>query len=183
MGRKTFESIGRPLPGRANVVLGRAMAGAENQTSAEGDPLLFRAGSIEQALLAADLFAISRESAEIFVIGGARLFNEPAISDWLNRVYLTEVYAPVSGDAYFDMRFPKTEWRIESEQDFMASDADEYGSRFTIYDRRERRRRVDDLSAKLAEEAAKNAWLAEQIERNLPAIRRYEAMRQAHIEP
>jgi dihydrofolate reductase len=96
MGRRTFESIGRPLPGRTNVVLTRdpawSHAGCE------------RAGSLDEAL------SRCRGAAEVFVIGGARLYAEALPR--ADRLLVTEVDLDVP-DA--DAHFPDVEpdgWRI-----------------------------------------------------------------------
>ena len=91
MGRKTFESIGRPLPGRANIVLSR-------------DPAFACAGvdvarDFESAFLLAEAAAKDSGANEIMVIGGAHIYTValPAAA----RIYLTEVNIEASGDARF----------------------------------------------------------------------------------
>ena len=85
MGRKTFESLGRPLPGRRNIVITRNAdyhpAGCET------------APSIPAAI---DLCA---EAEEIFFIGGAELYKQ--VLPMVDRMYLTEVQLEVRGDAWF----------------------------------------------------------------------------------
>ena len=85
MGRKTWASLGRPLPGRANVVVSRNSA-----FHAEGAQV---AGSLDAAI------ARCGDVATIFVIGGAQLYAE-AISR-AQRLVITEVHAQVDGDARF----------------------------------------------------------------------------------
>lgn len=98
MGRKTFESIGRPLPGRPNVVLTRDTA-----WSADGVSVTH---SFDQALAVAA--AQAGEDGEVMVIGGADLFAMalPRAS----RLYLTEVRLQPDGDVYFPP-FDHEEWR------------------------------------------------------------------------
>lgn len=85
MGRKTFESIGRPLPQRQNIVVSR-----DPSYLAEGCEVV---NSLEQALKAAD------SEKETFIIGGADLYRQSL--ELVNRIYLTEVQASVEGDSFF----------------------------------------------------------------------------------
>lgn len=91
MGRKTFESIGRPLPGRRNIVVTRnadfAAAGCET------------AASLEAALA-----ACADAEGEVFVIGGAQIYA--AALPLAQRLYLTEIRRPFAGDA----RLPDIDW-------------------------------------------------------------------------
>ena len=85
MGRKTWESLGRALPGRRNIVITR-------QTTYDA-PGAEVAASLEQAL------EMTRDTAEVFVIGGAQIY-EHALR-MADRVVATEVHAVVEGDAFF----------------------------------------------------------------------------------
>ena len=85
MGRKTYESIGRPLPGRTNIVVTR-----NPEFRAEGCTVVH---SLEEALRAAE------EAEEVFVIGGATLYREAL--PIANRIYLTLVEADIEGDTLF----------------------------------------------------------------------------------
>ena len=85
MGRKTWDSIGRPLPGRTSIVVSR-----QSQLSIEG---CIVAGSLEQAIAAAG------DVPEIALIGGAELFRV-ALPD-VAVIHLTRVHAQVPGDVYF----------------------------------------------------------------------------------
>ncbi len=85
MGRKTFESIGRPLPGRRNIVV------TSQPEPREG---LQMAGSLGEAL-----GLCPPEEGECFVIGGARLFAEAL--PIVDKIYLTLVHARIPGDVYF----------------------------------------------------------------------------------
>jgi dihydrofolate reductase len=119
MGRKTYESIGRPLPGRRNIVVTR-------------DPTFHAPGcdvvhSVEGALFQAG------EDPEIFVIGGEALFCSflPATQ----RIYLTQIHAEIPGDTYFP-EIDRAQWqevsRLERPQD--AQNA--YDLTFLTLDRR-----------------------------------------------
>ncbi len=98
MGRKTYESIGRPLPGRQNIILSRKGYEAEGCWTAQ---------SIDQAMKLA-------EGNEIIIIGGEsiyRLFMEQA-----KFLYLTLIHAHFEGDTHFPKVEPK-EWRVVARQD------------------------------------------------------------------
>jgi dihydrofolate reductase len=100
MGRKTFESIGRPLDGRHNIVVSR-----NPDYRAEGCTVV---QSPEAALAAAG------SAAESFVIGGADLYAQFLLR--ADRLYLTLVHAHLEGDAYFPP-FDQTQWQeIEREE-------------------------------------------------------------------
>jgi dihydrofolate reductase len=112
MGRKTWESLPFPLPGRANLVLSRDPSfrplGAETSTSFEA--LLARAGTL----------AGRSGAAEIMVIGGEALFD--LALPIAERIYLTEVDAEVAGDVFFP-QLDEAEW-VEVSQVRHEADAD-----------------------------------------------------------
>jgi dihydrofolate reductase len=105
MGRRTFESIGKPLPGRRNLVMTRAAAAAV--------PGVEYVGSVEQAR------TLAAGAAELCVIGGAEVFA--LALPLATRIYLTRVHAQVAGDVYFPLR-DFSGWR-ESESVSHAADA------------------------------------------------------------
>ena len=85
MGRTTFESIGRPLPGRANIVLTR------RQTPIEGVTCV---PTMEAA------YAAAEPAPRVFVIGGASVYKE--VIDTMDRLYITHIHATIpDADAYF----------------------------------------------------------------------------------
>jgi dihydrofolate reductase len=86
MGRKTFESIGRPLPGRLNIVVTR-----NPDYVAEGAVVV---NTVEEAVSRAKEYA-----SEVMVIGGAGIFNE--MMDQVDRLYVTLVKQAFEGDTYF----------------------------------------------------------------------------------
>ena len=91
MGRKTWESIGRPLPGRANIVISR-----DRSFQAEGARVF---AEISAALACAEEEARSAGVDEVFVIGGETIYRQTL--DCVQRVYLTEVDVELAGDAYY----------------------------------------------------------------------------------
>ncbi len=94
MGRKTFESIGRPLPGRTTIVVSR-QAGLQI-------PGCLVVDSIDAAIRAAD------GAREIMLVGGAQLYSEALPR--VNCIYLTRIHADVEGDTRFPLLDP-AEWR------------------------------------------------------------------------
>lgn len=101
MGRKTYDSIGRPLPGRTNIVVTRQVG-----WSADGVKV---AGTLEEAVA----LASEEEPEEIMVIGGAQIYE--LMLPAADRVYLTQVYTEVEGDAWFPP-LPAEQWREVSSQ-------------------------------------------------------------------
>ncbi len=87
MGRKTFESIGRPLPKRLNIIITR-----DQQYTAEGCTVVH---SLDEALEK----AADRDSQEVFVIGGAEIFRQAV--DYADKLYLTLVAGTHQGDTFF----------------------------------------------------------------------------------
>lgn len=118
MGRRTWESIGRPLPGRTNIVLSR-----QPGYRARGAAVV---GSIEAARAAAG------ECDELMIIGGARLYGEVLAE--ADRIYLTEIHAEFEGDAYFP-ELNQDEWLCVSREDFERDEKNPYDYSFTVLER------------------------------------------------
>jgi dihydrofolate reductase len=97
MGRRTWESIGRPLPGRRTVVVTR-------QSDYEVPDGVRTAPSFDDAL---DIAEVAGES-EVFVVGGAEIYQEAFPQ--ADRLFFTEVAADVEGDTYFPVNFDTFEW-------------------------------------------------------------------------
>lgn len=94
MGRKTFESIGHPLPNRTNIVVSsRSSLGLENGVALVND--------IDQAIRIASLTI----HGNIAVIGGAEIYRAFLEKDLIDRIYLTIIPEEVEGDAYFPTDF------------------------------------------------------------------------------
>ncbi len=104
MGRKTYESIGRPLPNRRNIVISRNI-----KNSYDGTEVVH---SIE------DAFSISKNDSEIFIIGGANIY-EQALS-FVDYLYITEIKKSYSGDTFFP-EINKAIWIESSREDHTAS--------------------------------------------------------------
>jgi dihydrofolate reductase len=117
MGRRTFESIGRPLPGRRNIVVTR-------------NPDYRAEGCETRNTLEAALVACQGGSDEIFVVGGAQIYAEAL--PLAQRLYLTEIRRTFEGDA----RFPdwdRTAWKETAREAHRTEDGLEY--EFAVYDR------------------------------------------------
>ena len=118
MGRKTHESIGRPLPGRENIVI------SGNSSYRSPGCMVFH--DLERAL------EYCREHDEVFIMGGSELFR--GTLDRTQRIYLTEVHAQVAGDVFFPS-FNRGEWRELSREDHVADEHNEYPFSFVILER------------------------------------------------
>jgi dihydrofolate reductase len=129
MGRKTYESIGRPLPGRTNIVITRQV-----NYQAEGTVVV---KSLQQALDKAEDISFVSGHDEVMVIGGAEIYQQALLQ--ADRLYITHVDADVEGDAFF----PEVNWH--DWQEFKREDhqADPEGREkrnpfdysFVVYDR------------------------------------------------
>jgi len=118
MGRKTHESIGRPLPGRKNIVVSR-----DPGYSSPGCSVVH---SIEQAL------AHTQAAAEVMIIGGAALYAETLPR--AQRIYLTEVHAEFDGDIHFPA-YDRTAWRERERVDHPADTVNLYPYSFVLLER------------------------------------------------
>lgn len=121
MGRKTFQSVGRPLPGRLNIVISRQGFKADGTVGAS---------SLEEAI------AIATNSdpdlTEIFIIGGGQIYqNALPLAD---RIYMTHVEAEIDGDTHFTAIDSKI-WATFHEEHIPAGQKDTYPTRYVIYDR------------------------------------------------
>ncbi|HET6243501.1 MAG: dihydrofolate reductase [Bacteroidetes bacterium] len=119
MGRKTFESFGKPLPNRTSVVITR-----KKDYNSQGCIVVH---SIEEAIKTA---AVEKE---IFIIGGEEIFSQSmSIAD---RIYLTRINEEFEGDAFFP-ELNSQEWKLKEKQDFEADEKNKYGYSFCIYERK-----------------------------------------------
>jgi dihydrofolate reductase len=124
MGRKTFESIGKPLDGRANVVVTR------NPTFRHDGVEV--AGSFKQALALARRSAQKTGAAEIAVIGGADVFA--AALAVANRIYLTRVHGSPEGDVYFP-ELKEGEWKETERRPLSRAPGDDFSCTLLVLDR------------------------------------------------
>ena len=117
MGRKTFDSIGRPLPGRRNIVVTANSAWRRDGVEV--------AGNIKAALSMI-------EGSSAFVIGGATLYE--AALPVADRVYLTAIDATVEGDTFFPELAPEN-WREVSRERCERDDKNAYAVEFVVFER------------------------------------------------
>jgi len=118
MGRRTFQSIGKPLPGRTNIVVTRGGAGFHDGVRV--------AASLDAAI------AIAGGAAEIMVIGGAEIYA--AAIGRADRLYITHVEATPEGDVHFPPIDPGI-WKASSQERFAAGEKDSAATEFVVYDR------------------------------------------------
>ncbi|WP_110692706.1 dihydrofolate reductase [Salinicola halophyticus] len=127
MGRKTFESIGRPLPGRLNIVITRDVHYFHKRHH-EGIRVCH---SLDEALQLADHQALIDAADEIMVMGGGEIYRQALAG--AARLHLTEVDVQIEGDAYFPA-FERSQWD-EVERVTMASQPDQPSYAFVEYRR------------------------------------------------
>src|SRR5688572_29322982 len=121
MGRRTYESIGRPLPGRVFVVITR-----------QPD---FAAGGVQVVHSLEDAIRVAADAGddEPFIAGGTEVYAQ-AIHR-ADRMYLTRVHAEVEGDAFFPDFDDVSEWQLTDSEHFDAGEKDDYPFSFLTYDR------------------------------------------------
>lgn len=124
MGRKTFESIGRPLPGRTNVVITR-----QRTWQADGVRVVH---SLSEGLELATSLSLIDANEEVIVIGGAQIYRETLPR--AQRLYLTEVHAQIEGDTFFP-EISDHEWRETGREDHQPEPANPYSHSFVVLDR------------------------------------------------
>ncbi len=117
MGRKTYESIGRPLPERRNIVISR-----RKDFVADG---CIVSDSLDSAIAQAG-------AGDIFVIGGGEIYRAAmAVAD---RIVLTRVHATIEGDAFFP-EISLSEWKEVSREEHPKDDRHPYAFTFILYER------------------------------------------------
>lgn len=113
MGRKTFDSIGRPLPGRQNIILSRQqnpLAGlvfSDTLSAASSTSLIF-SNSLTDAIEQAN-------GSEVMIIGGGALFEAAFDMNIVDELFLTRVHATIAGDIYFPS-VDLSDWRCLEEE-------------------------------------------------------------------
>ena len=124
MGRKTFESIGKPLPGRTNIVITH-----NPKFQAEGVNCVH---SIEAALGLCESLAEIDGTDEAMVIGGAEIYS--LALPMADRLYLTQVHADVEGDAFFP-ELDYSHWQEIGREDFESAGSNPYNYSFLVFEK------------------------------------------------
>ena len=119
MGRKTWESLGRPLPKRRNIVVTRNKA-----YQAVGAEVV---NSLEEAM------ALCADDPAVFIIGGAAIYEETITKGWVTRIHKTLVHAEVEGDTFLDLSLE--EWTIQKVEAHQADEKNEYAYTFLVLER------------------------------------------------
>lgn len=120
MGRKTYQSIGRPLPGRPNIVV-------SHNPDFSADGII-----VQDSLSSAIDHAEKLPGDEAMIIGGAALYADALV--YAARIYLTEVHADVDGDVCFP-EFDRADWTEISREKHPAAEKDEFPHSFVVLER------------------------------------------------
>ena len=125
MGRKTWDSLGKPLPGRTNIVITR-----QPDFQAEGAKVV---ATLDEAVTMAENVAFIEGQDEAVVMGGAEIYALALPK--ADRLYLTEVHAEVEGDTWFP-EYDTSEWKEIGREDFPAEGPNPYDYSFVVYERK-----------------------------------------------
>ena len=125
MGRKTFESIGRPLPDRLNIVITR--------TVGYGSEGIETVGDLDAAIARGQEWAAENSSREICIIGGGEIYRQ-ALSQ-CDRLLVTHIDANPDGDTIFPQIDPEF-WQITHEERHPISEKDTAATRYVVYERK-----------------------------------------------
>jgi dihydrofolate reductase len=121
MGRKTYESLGKPLPGRLNIVITR-----QKDWKAAGVTVV---NSLEESIKA----AAAADYKEAFIIGGGEIFKE-SMQSVADRIYVTRVDAVLEGDAFFP-ELDSKQWKMVSEDSRAADAKHAFSYHFQLWER------------------------------------------------
>ncbi|OZI11747.1 dihydrofolate reductase [Bacillaceae bacterium SAS-127] len=120
MGRKTFESIGKPLPGRENVILTRDL-----QYQAEDCTVVY---SVDELVEKAE------KEKQLFITGGAEIFR--LMLPFADRLYVTVIEESFDGDTYFPKELDWDEWEMVSSTPGLKNEKNPYDYQFRIYEKK-----------------------------------------------
>ncbi|PNE02800.1 dihydrofolate reductase [Alcanivorax sp. MD8A] len=124
MGRKTWESLKGPLPGRTNIVITR-----QPDYLADGAKVV---ATLDDAVAMAENVAFIEGQEEAVIMGGAEIYS--LALPQADRLYLTEVHANVEGDTFFP-EYDASEWQQIAREDFAAEGPNPYDYSFVVYER------------------------------------------------
>lgn len=119
MGRKTFESVGKPLPNRRNIIITR-----KQDYMVDGAEVTH---SVDEAL------ALCNAEDETFIIGGAEIYGQSI--EYCDRIYLTLIYGEFEADTFF-LPLSNDLWQLTSESHHKADDKNPFDYNFMIYERK-----------------------------------------------
>ncbi len=120
MGRKTYESIGKPLPRRKNYVL------TQRKNYEAPGCIVFH--HLDEALVHC------KDEEEVFIIGGSSLYREAFSRDLVDRIYVSRVHVEIEGDVYFKLAHPE-HWKVIEEMSYKADEQNEYDFTFQILEK------------------------------------------------
>ncbi len=123
MGRKTFESIGKPLPGRKTIVVT-----SRKGYDAKGEQV---AHNIKEAI------RMVKDEKEVFVAGGSDIYEQTIDLYHTRRMYITRVYANFEGDAFFPDIDPE-KWELIDMEEYEPDDKNKYPYAFMTYKKKAR---------------------------------------------
>ena len=123
MGRKTFESLGKPLKGRTNIIITRD----ERYTLNDNNSFVVK--SFDEALSQSR----KTDAKESFVLGGGEIFRMTI--DLADRIYMTRVHAVLEGDTFFP-EFDRSAWHLKCSHHFQADSKHAYPYTFETWDRK-----------------------------------------------
>ncbi len=122
IGRRTWDEVGKPLPGRTMVMVTRS-----RDLAADGATIVH---SLNEAL------EVARGDDEPFIGGGAHIYRMALENDLVNRLYITRVHAKVEGDTFFP-DIDLDDWELVSEEHHEADERNEFPYSFLVYERRD----------------------------------------------
>jgi dihydrofolate reductase len=120
MGRKTYESIGKPLPGRLNIVLSTSL-------SSDNEALKIAPNLNEAIAIAKNVAAVK----QVFIIGGANVYEQAL--PICNKIYLTRVHANLVGDVFF--KLDEQQFKLQKKQSFFKDEKHAYNYDFEEWER------------------------------------------------
>jgi len=120
MGRKTYEAVNKPLPGRVNIVITK-------QESWQGAGA-WVAKDLENALIQAE----TTNCKEIFIIGGGGIYKQSM--DIADKIYMTRVHAELDGDTFFPV-IDESKWKLVSHVDFAPDEKHQYAYSFQEWEK------------------------------------------------
>jgi len=124
MGRKTFQSIGKALPGRLNIVVSRSEFEADDTV---------HASSIDAALFIAEGWAKENDAEEICIIGGGQIYK--SVIDLASKLYVTHVMATPDGDTKFP-EINESKWQPITREEVPRGEKDSADTLYVVYERR-----------------------------------------------